>query len=56
MSEDEVMHDQVGQNEFENSDDDQIMQEDDPDYSSVWVRSKSPRERNTGERKTRIAK
>ena len=27
-SEDEIMHDQVGQNEFENSDEDQIMQED----------------------------
>ena len=30
-SDDEIMHDQVGQNEFENSDDDQIMQEDDSD-------------------------
>ena len=44
------MHDQVGQDEFENSDEDQIMQEDDLDYSSVWDRSRSPRERNTGER------
>ena len=35
MSEDEIMHDQVAQNEFENSDEDQRMQEDDPDYSSV---------------------
>ena len=38
------MHDQVGQNEFENSDQDQIMQEDDPDYSSVRDRSRSPSE------------
>ena len=50
MSEDEIMHDQEGQNEFENSDEDQIMQEDDPDYSSVRDRSRSPRERNTRER------
>ena len=50
MSEDEIMHDQVGQNEFENSNEDQIMQEDDLDYSSVRDRSISPRERNTGER------
>ena len=49
-SEDEIMHDQVGQNEFENSDEDQIMQEDGLDYSSVRDRSRSPRERNTGER------
>ena len=48
-SEDEIMHDQVGQNEFENSDEHQIMQ-DDPDYSSVWNESRSPKERNTGER------
>ena len=32
MPEDEIMHDQ---NEFENSDEDEIMQEDDLDYSSV---------------------
>ena len=44
------MHDQVGLNEFENSDDDQIMQEDYPDYSLGRDRSNSPRERNTGER------
>ena len=44
------MHDQVGQNEFENSDEDQIKQEDDLDYNSVWDRSRSPRERNTGEK------
>ena len=49
-SEDEIMHDQVGQNEFENSDEDQIMQEDDLDYSSVRDRSRCPRERNTRER------
>ena len=49
-SEDELMPDQVGQNEFENSDEDQIMQEDDLDYSSVRDRSRSPRKRNTGER------
>ena len=30
-SEDEIMHDQVGQSEFEDSDEDQIMQEDDID-------------------------
>ena len=50
MSEDEIMHDQAGQNEFENSDEDHIMQEDDSDYSLVWDRSRSPRERNTGKR------
>ena len=44
------MHDQVGQSEFENSDEDQIMQEDDFDYSSVQDISRSPGERNTGER------
>ena len=49
-SEDEIMHDQVGQNEFENSDDDQTMQEDDLYYTSVRDRSRSPREINTGER------
>ena len=49
-SEDEIMHDQMGQNEFENLDEGQIMQEDDLDYSSVRDRSRSPRERNTGER------
>ena len=43
------MHDRVDQSEFENSDEDQIMQEDDLDYSSVQDRSRSPRERNTGE-------
>ena len=50
MSEDKIMHDQVGQNEFENSAEDQIMQEDNLDYSSVQDRSRSPRERNMGER------
>ena len=35
MSEDGIMHDQVGQSEFENSYEDQIMQEDNLDYSSV---------------------
>ena len=49
MSKDEIMHDQVGQNELENSDEDQIMQEDNLDYSSVRDRSRSPRERNIGE-------
>ena len=44
------MHDQVGQNEFENSDEDQIMQEDDLDYNSVRDKSRSPGERNIGER------
>ena len=42
------MHDQEGQNEFENSDEDQIMQEDDLDYSSVRDRYRSHRERNKG--------
>ena len=46
MSEDEIMHDQ---SDFENSDEDQIIQEDDLDYNSVRDRSRSPRERNTGE-------
>ena len=50
MSEDGIMHDQVGQNEFENSDEDQIMQEDNPGYSLVQDRSRSLRERNMGER------
>ena len=50
MSENEIMHDQVGQNEFKNSDKDHIIQEDNPDYSLVRDRSRSPRERNTGER------
>ena len=31
--EDEIMHDQVGQNEFKNSDEDQIMQDNNLDYS-----------------------
>ena len=48
-SEDEMMHNHVGQSEFENSDEDQIMQ-DVLDYSSVRDRSRSPRERNTRER------
>ena len=43
------MLDQVGQNKFENLDEDQIMQEDDPYYSSVRDRSRSG-ERNSGER------
>ena len=34
-SEAEIMHDQVGQSKFENSDEDQIMQEDDLDYNSM---------------------
>ena len=49
------MHDHVGQNEFENSDEDQIMHKDDLDYSSVQDRSRSPKERNN-ERETRRAK
>ena len=40
----------MDQNEFENSDEDQIMQEDNLDYSSVRDRSRSPRERNTRKR------
>ena len=40
----------MGQNKFENSDEDQIMQNDDPDYSLVQDRSGSPRERNMEER------
>ena len=40
----------MGHSDFENLDEDQIMQEDKLDYSSVWDRSRSPRERNTGER------
>ena len=47
--EDKIMHDQVGQNEFKNSDENWIMP-DDSDYSLVQDRSRSPRERNTGER------
>ena len=47
-SQDEIMHDLVGQNEFENLDEDQIMPED--DYSSVRDWSKSPRERNMVEK------
>ena len=49
-SKDEIMQDQAGINEFENSDEDHIMQEDDLDYSSVRDRFRSPRERNTEER------
>ena len=37
-------------NEFENSDEDRTMQEDNPGYSLVRNRWTSPRERNTGER------
>ena len=47
-AEEEIMHYQVGQNGFENLEEGQIMQEDDLDYCSVQVRSRSPRERNTG--------
>ena len=50
MSEDEIMHDQVSQSEFEDSDEDQIMQEDNLDYNTVRDRSRSTSERNTGER------
>ena len=44
------MHDQVGQNEFETSDEDLIKLEDGLDYTSGKERSRSLRERNTGER------
>ena len=44
------MNDLVGQNKFENSDEDQIMQNDDPGYNLVQDRSGSPRERNMEER------
>ena len=43
------MYDQVDQ--FENWDEDQIIQEDDLDYCSVRDKSRSSRERNTGETK-----
>ena len=43
------MHDQRGQNQFENSGEDQIMLED-PDYSLGRDGSVCPRERNTGKR------
>ena len=46
-SEDEIMHDQLGKREFENSDEDQIMLEDDLDYSSVRDRCRFLREWNT---------
>ena len=46
-SEDEIKHDVVGQSDL---DEDQMMQEDDLNYSSVRDRSRSPRERNTGGR------
>ena len=49
-SEDKTMQDQASQNEFENSDEDQIMQEDNLDYNSVRDWSRSPKERNMGER------
>ena len=55
-SEDEIMHKQVGQGGFENSDEDQIIAEDDPDYSFVQDRSRTPRERNTGERERETGK
>ena len=44
------MQDHVDQSEFENLDEDQIMQGNDFDYSSVRNRSRSPRERNTWNR------
>ena len=50
-SKDEIMHDHVGQSEFENSDEDQIMKEDNLDYGSVQDRSRSLRKRNTRERR-----
>ena len=43
-SEDEIMHDQMGQNAFKKSDKDQIMQEDDRHYNSLPDRCRSPRE------------
>ena len=48
-SKDEIMHDQVGQKEFENSDEDQIVQ-DEPNYSSVQDRSRPPPEKEIRER------
>ena len=44
----------MGQNEFENSDEDKIMQEDDLDYSSVQDKSRSPRERNTRDKESKV--
>ena len=40
----------MGQNEFENSDENQTMQEDDLDYSSLRDSSRSPWEINTREK------
>ena len=53
-SEDEIMHVQVGQRKCENSDKDQIMQEDNSEYSSVRDRSRSPRARNTGDKDSKV--
>ena len=47
MTEDEIMHDQVGQNEFENLDEDQIMQEDNLDYRQVWISQRKKYRRET---------
>ena len=44
------MNDQVGQNDFYISDEDQIMQEDYLDYNSTRDRSRYPIERNMTER------
>ena len=43
------MHDQVGLNEFEKSDENKMIQKDDLNYSLVGDRSLSARERNTRE-------
>ena len=48
-SEDEIMDDQLGQNEFENSNEDQMIQEADPDYSIERDKSRSPRGRKRQE-------
>ena len=53
-SEDEIMNDQEGQNELKKSDEDQIMQEDNLDYSLVWDRSKSSRERNMRDKESKV--
>ena len=47
------MRDQVGHNELENLDEDQIMQEDDIKYSSVRDTSRSP-EKEIRERKEKM--
>ena len=55
-SEDEIMHDQVGQNAFKNLDKDQIMLADDLDYSSVRDRSSFPAKeiRERGDKESKV--